>query len=67
MFWLKGCRRCEGDVYQGEDIAGKYLACIQCGHYLSDLETSQLMGKWPVLVPKASLPGERRGPMQAVA
>ena len=38
MFWLKSCPRCSGDLYDSRDLFGRYLACLQCGHYLSDLE-----------------------------
>lgn len=36
MMYFKGCPKCQGDLYLGEDIHGQYLSCIQCGH-LSDL------------------------------
>ena len=39
---LKGCRRCCGDLYANEDMYGRYVACFQCGHYLSDLEVEGL-------------------------
>lgn len=42
MYWLKGCPRCGGDVYEGRDIYDTYLKCIQCGHYASDDETEAL-------------------------
>ena len=42
MYFLKGCPRCGGDVYEGSDIYATYLACIQCGHYASDDETEAL-------------------------
>ena len=35
MFKLRGCPRCHGDLYAGEDIYGIYLSCIQCGRYFS--------------------------------
>ena len=38
MFWLKSCPRCAGDLYDARDLFGGYLACLQCGHYLSELE-----------------------------
>ena len=63
MFWLKGCRRCGGDVYTGEDIAGKYLGCMQCGHYLSDDEARRLTG----VRPQPVAAGERRESLRATA
>jgi hypothetical protein len=35
MFWQKSCPRCKGDLYQDSDGSGIYVACFQCGHYLS--------------------------------
>ena len=44
MFWLKACRKCQGDLYKGEDPYGSFISCIQCSHYLTEEEESQLMG-----------------------
>ena len=38
MFWLKRCPRCEGDLYEDSDIYGHYIACVQCGYYLTRAE-----------------------------
>lgn len=38
MFWLKSCPRCRGDLYEGQDMYGRYMACLQCGHYLGEAE-----------------------------
>lgn len=39
MLWLKACPRCNtGDLYEDGDIYGRYIACIQCGHYLTEAE-----------------------------
>jgi hypothetical protein len=38
MFWLKSCPRCKGDLYQGRDGYGPYVACFQGAHYLSRAE-----------------------------
>ena len=35
MFKLRGCPKCHGDLFVGEDIYGKYLSCVQCGRYFS--------------------------------
>ena len=43
MFWLKGCERCGGDLYQGSDIYGPYIACLQCSKQLSDGEVLALL------------------------
>ena len=42
VYLLKGCRRCCGDLYANEDMYGRYVACLQCGHYLSELEVEGL-------------------------
>jgi hypothetical protein len=39
MFWLKSCPKCDtGDLYDGQDQYGRYIACLQCGHYLTEVE-----------------------------
>ena len=35
MMYFKGCPKCNGDLYAGEDVHGRYVSCIQCG-YLRD-------------------------------
>ncbi len=37
MIRFKICPRCRGDLYQTQDIFGKFLSCMQCG-YLKDIE-----------------------------
>ena len=36
MIRFKICPRCQGDLYQTQDIFGKFLSCFQCG-YLKDI------------------------------
>ena len=38
MIWYKSCPRCHGDLIRDEDIDEQYVACIQCGYYLMDVE-----------------------------
>ena len=33
MFKLRGCQKCHGDLFLGEDIYGAYFSCVQCGRY----------------------------------
>jgi hypothetical protein len=47
MFWLKSCPRCKGDLYQDSDVYGIYVACFQCGHYLSMAEEVALRPSSP--------------------
>jgi hypothetical protein len=42
IYLLKGCQRCCGDLYSSDDIYGKYIACLQCGHYLSEQQVVDL-------------------------
>jgi DNA-directed RNA polymerase subunit M/transcription elongation factor TFIIS len=42
MFWLKCCPRCGSDLYDERDQYGYYIACIQCGHYLTEAEDALL-------------------------
>lgn len=37
MFWFKSCPKCNtGDLYTGQERFGRYIACLQCGHYLTE-------------------------------
>jgi len=36
--WSKSCPRCRGDLVEGQDVSGFYIHCLQCGHYLSEVE-----------------------------
>ena len=42
MFWLKSCTRCSGDLYEGRDIHGSFIACLQCSHYLTEVDEAIL-------------------------
>ena len=48
MFWLKGCPRCHGDLYDNSDIYGSYIDCLQCGHYLTAEEDVCLRSEDPL-------------------
>ena len=36
MLYLKGCQRCDGDIYIDRDYYGPFEQCLQCG-YVRDL------------------------------
>ena len=42
MFWLKSCPRCSGDLYRSTDSYGDFIACLQCGKYLTEGEQARL-------------------------
>ena len=42
MFYLKACPKCNGDLFKDSDVYGLYIACMQCGHYLTNAEETQL-------------------------
>ena len=42
MFWIKACPRCKGDLYEGTDIYGTYVCCLQCARCLTVVEEDQL-------------------------
>ena len=44
MFWLKACPKCKGDLYQGKDMYGPFIACLQCSHYLTVAEEIRVVG-----------------------
>lgn len=47
MFWLKACRRCGGDLYEVQDIDGRYVKCLQCGRELPAAEEQALRAQRP--------------------
>ena len=42
MFRFKSCPRCHGDLYRDSDIYGTYIACLQCGHYFTQVEEAKV-------------------------
>ena len=42
MFWFKACPRCKGDLYEGTDIYGTYVSCLQCARCLTAKEEGTL-------------------------
>ena len=42
MFWIKACLKCKGDLYDGSDIYGTYVCCLQCARCLTVEEEGQL-------------------------
>ncbi|HEX6122588.1 MAG TPA: hypothetical protein VFY89_05480 [Ktedonobacterales bacterium] len=42
MLLLKACPRCRGDLVLETDDDLAYLACVQCGHILTDAEERAL-------------------------
>ena len=42
MIWFKACTRCNGDLWGETDEYGPYVACVRCGHYLTEAEEKQL-------------------------
>ncbi len=40
MFKLRGCQKCHGDLYLGEDSYGAYLSCVQCGRHYAVAEAT---------------------------
>lgn len=50
MIMAKSCPKCGGDVYQERDAYGPYLACVQCGYYLTQAEEAALRYGRPLVV-----------------
>lgn len=44
MFWLNSCRKCQGDLYEGQDSYVSFISCLQCSTYLTEAEEAQLLG-----------------------
>ena len=63
MFWLRACPKCHGDLYQGKDMYGKYVACMQCSHYLTAAEEDRIKAVQAVAASPATrhvgVPAER--------
>lgn len=38
MTYFKSCPRCGGDLQEGSDRFGPYIACIKCGDHLTGKE-----------------------------
>lgn len=56
MFQLRGCPKCHGDLYLGEDIYGAYLSCVQCGRYYALPESEGREGARAPAAPAAGPP-----------
>jgi hypothetical protein len=59
MYWITACPRCGGDLAEGRDINGRYIACLQCGHELTGSEEALVRGGLRLVAAKepAGLPG----------
>jgi hypothetical protein len=58
MMWLKGCPKCQGDLFEEPAIglhavASRYVSCLQCGHVLTEHEEALLQ---TAKKPKAARP-----------
>ncbi len=42
MFWFKSCPKCHGDLYRNSDTYGTYITCMQCSHYLTQIEEAMV-------------------------
>ena len=45
--WLKGCPRCQGDLFEEAGVAAevygrRFVNCLQCGHTLSEAQEAHL-------------------------
>ncbi len=65
MFKLRGCPKCHGDLFLGEDIYGKYLNCVQCGRYFAVAEKTARDEGLEVAAPAAGPPEEVSLPLAA--
>ena len=65
MFMLRGCPKCHGDLFLGEDIYGVYLSCVQCGRYFAVAEKTVRDEALEVAAPAAGPPEEVGLPLAA--
>ena len=45
MFYFKACPKCHWDLFSNTDAYGPYIACAQCGRYLSEAEEARFTGQ----------------------
>lgn len=45
MLWLRGCTRCGGDLFRDWDEEVPIIACLQCGHILTQAEEIEYMAE----------------------
>ena len=38
MMWLKGCRRCRGDLYLEREVGSSRVVCLQCGYVAAEMQ-----------------------------
>ena len=60
MFWFKACPRCKGDLYEGSDIYGAYVCCLQCARCLTVEEEDQLKLNTPTQGRHSGRPARQR-------
>ena len=41
--WFKQCPRDTGDLCLNRDVYGHYIACLQCGYYLTEAQMAKLL------------------------
>ena len=56
MFKLRGCPKCHGDLYSGQDTFGNYFSCVQCGRYFEAIKASDRVEGRAASVPDAGPP-----------
>ena len=64
VFWLRSCSRCNGDLHEDVDQYGRFIACLQCGHYLTEPE--EVVLRYSHAQPEA-VTGEAMKELQAAA
>jgi hypothetical protein len=71
MLLLRACPHCGGDLVFERDTGSAYLACLQCGHTLSQVEERALgvrsaaRGLVHVLAPRQRHKAVRQAPVPA--
>ena len=56
MLKLRGCPKCQGDLYVEQDMYGAYLSCIQCGQDFFFVDDPSQSGKGPAGVASGEPP-----------
>ncbi len=54
MIYFKSCPRCSGDMRENDDMYGKYIQCIQCGHEQAFKSEASSWSVWDSLLTEAS-------------
>ena len=57
-YWFKECPRCKGDLRADADRYGSFIACVQCGYILNQMQEVRLLTIGTVKEHELAISGE---------